>query len=306
MLKQDIEIVNKILTGRIQRDGEIFLTTKNDTMHGPYASYSLIYPYTNDILSEYENEVKGKNVLTVAGSGDQALMAVKNGAEQLQMFDINRLSKYYSNLKIAAVKALTYEQYVEFFNPKEDLFFSSYDKRTFEKILMKLPSHEAMFWHSIYNIYFCLYNYKLINECYSFDKSPLRYKDDYNKIKNNLKGCNILPFIETDLFYLDEKLEKNKFDSMIFSNITSYIEDSEIISLKELLGRLNNNLEEDGIIQTAHIVTNQCLNNGKDLIRRYDMGILSKGKFKKIYKADEKREYAKESNNTLTCFYKKR
>lgn len=302
MLKKDIEIINGILTDEIKRSGETFLIDETKSK-GPYSTYSLIYPYTNDVLKEYEKEVIGKKVLTVAGSGDQALMTIKNGAEQVQMFDINRFALYYSNLKLAAVKALTYEEYIEFFTPQEDLFFTNYDPKIFNKILNELSEKEASLWSNIYTPLFCFCNYKLINECYSFDKSPIRYEEDYNTIKKGMLNCEILPSIETDLFEICSKLNNIKFDSIIFSNITSHLHTNDKYKLSDLLKNIEFNLEYNGIIQIAHYVNYQELYNGKKL------SSLETTNFKKVFDRkhylEKEKTFFKDNEIAYTEFYKK-
>ncbi len=303
MIKKDIKVARNILTDTTQRDGEMFLT-KHDNVRGAYGTYSLIYPYTNDILSEYEKEVSGEKVLTVAASGDQALMAIKNGAKKLQMFDINVLAKYYANLKLASVKALEYNEYINFFKPDGDLFFTEYDIRMFDKILFKLSSDDAMFWDNVYNQLFCINNYKLINECYSFYKSPLRYKDDYNDIKNKIEDCEVLPFIESDLFNIKYKLGDERFDSIIFSNITACFQTAEMDKLSKLLLKLEDNLEDDGIIQIDHYVKKQFLCDESPLLRRHTL-VKTFNDFKNKYDLDKNKVYVKKTPSSYTAFYKK-
>src|SRR5574344_2777305 len=59
--------------------------------------------------------VKDKNVLTVTGSGDQILYSILLGARNVDNFDINFLSYYMLELKLAAIKVLDVKEYLNFF-----------------------------------------------------------------------------------------------------------------------------------------------------------------------------------------------
>jgi hypothetical protein len=59
--------------------------------------------------------VKGKRVLTVAGSGDFALIFLHGHCEALRIVDLSPYALFLSELKLRAVEALTYVEYCDLF-----------------------------------------------------------------------------------------------------------------------------------------------------------------------------------------------
>ena len=82
-----------------------------------FNKYSRVYRMTNENLNALNKiiDVKGKDVLTVCGSGDQYLNFILRGAENVDVFDINKLTEYYLILKITAILVLSLEDFKKFF-----------------------------------------------------------------------------------------------------------------------------------------------------------------------------------------------
>ena len=93
-----------------------------------YSEYSLICGCSNENQKAMADILgyKDKNILTVAGSGEQYFEAVYEGAKDITLYDINILSKLYVYLKIGAVKTLNYEDFINFIIPNisEDKYFN--------------------------------------------------------------------------------------------------------------------------------------------------------------------------------------
>lgn len=85
------------------------------------AKYEHVYSITNENLTAYQDLYNFSNarVLTVLGSGDQYLAALLYGAKDVEVFDANFLAWYFFNLKIAAIKVLSYEEFFHFFIESE-------------------------------------------------------------------------------------------------------------------------------------------------------------------------------------------
>ena len=82
--------------------------------------YSQIYILTNEnqeVLAN-PNFTNNKNILTVLGSGDQVLNLLLGNAKTITTFDKNILAKYYFDLKRALILTLDYQDYLNFFFPK--------------------------------------------------------------------------------------------------------------------------------------------------------------------------------------------
>ena len=78
--------------------------------------YSHLFFQSNDRLTDLfpKLDVYGKNVLTVLGSGDQALYFYKMGANCVDLFDINKLTFFYYYLRIWIIKYLN-KSYPDYF-----------------------------------------------------------------------------------------------------------------------------------------------------------------------------------------------
>ena len=78
--------------------------------------FNSIYPFTSENIAGYMKNLNltNKKVLTVTGSTDHILNAVLQGATDITSFDINPLTKPYMDLKISAVKNLSYEEFIQF------------------------------------------------------------------------------------------------------------------------------------------------------------------------------------------------
>lgn len=64
-----------------------------------------------------------QDCLMVTGSGDQILEAILHGAKNITSFDINRLAPYGLELKWAAIQALSYEEFLSFYQNKFPIYF---------------------------------------------------------------------------------------------------------------------------------------------------------------------------------------
>ena len=63
------------------------------------------YMFSNENINGFIKKISlnERQVLTVCSSGDQAFNLVLNGASKVDLFDINRFTKYYFYLKKAAI-----------------------------------------------------------------------------------------------------------------------------------------------------------------------------------------------------------
>lgn len=61
-------------------------------------------------------DINNGNVLTVCGSGDQVLSSILYGAKKVDTFDSNKLAYYNLKLKLAVLKTLEYEEFINFYS----------------------------------------------------------------------------------------------------------------------------------------------------------------------------------------------
>ncbi len=205
-------------------------------------SYDKIYPWTNECLSTYYDlyDLENKNALTVTSSSDHAMHAILAGCKSVDSFDKNKLSKYYADLKIALIKTLTYDEFMNFYKDKS--FFENLDLQT---LSYNLSDNTKEFWQEFYNNSKSKRRYKLFKNDGYVDpvKSDIKYldEDQYYKLKNNLYDANIT-YYDSDI----RTLEKNKLYDVIFlSNILDFYGTKE---RKSILNICSNLLNEEGII----------------------------------------------------------
>ena len=76
--------------------------------------FNSIYPFTSENIAGYMKylNLTGKKVITVTGSTDHILNVILQGAAEITTFDINPLTKPYMDLKISALKNLSYEDFI--------------------------------------------------------------------------------------------------------------------------------------------------------------------------------------------------
>ena len=97
---------------------------------------SFIYMKTNEMIQEYvQYLLHKKNILSVIGSGDQIINSLITKPEYIDCFDISIYPEYFLNLKLAAIKTLSKEEYLSLFfecalTSKDEY----YDDLYFEKI----------------------------------------------------------------------------------------------------------------------------------------------------------------------------
>ena len=251
---------------------------RNDEVSNcPFKQYSPFYRYTTENLDFYYQLFPSlKNYLTVAGSGDQVLNAISYGAKNIYAFDINCLCKYLLALKIAAIKRLSPQKFIKFFN--------DFSKRYFDKLVPALKEDDLKYWTSVFDNY----PREFIN-LFIFS-GPVISKRMISKVNTYLKGHNYymvrekvdntqVKFINSSLEELPSKLDNTKFNAISLSNIYDYLDFTTLPSTNRaqnflefirlnLLPRITNN----GMIMASylysfdrhsHKVLNEAL-DGKD------------------------------------------
>ena len=177
-----------------------------------YHDSSFMYITTNENINLYQKYLSNKNkILSVVSSGDQILNTILAGNYNIDAFDISRFPKYMCELKIAAIKNLTREEFINFFfevNRESEY----YDDIYYGKIRTSLDGQYKKFWDSLISFY------------------------DWNDIINSSlcssQTVSINSIIENNLYLQDNNYYKLK--SMIHNvNITYYTGDINDIVLKQ-------------------------------------------------------------------------
>lgn len=187
--------------------------------------FNSIYPFTSENIAGYMKklDLTGKKVITVTGSTDHILNAILQGSTKITTFDINPLTKLYMDLKISAVKNLSYEDFVQF------LLFEGKMSLNYNTILnLDMPNESKIFWlehlakfnnNGIELKKSSLFVTKYFNPYSKLHQNLYLSKNKYNLLKQRIKKTSIT-FVNANLN--DLRLDEN-FDYMFLSNISDYL-----------------------------------------------------------------------------------
>lgn len=197
--------------------------------------YSRIYQNTTENIKEYMPFLDGsyKRALLPTSSGDHQLEAILNGITEITCFDINRLSRYFTELKFAAIKNLSKKEFLNFMY--EDIF----NINVFNYLKDSLKEDVLIFWQelfkncSIENIVNNLFRYLGFHGTnksivgVDFSKycamNFTNYLEDnnYKFLQNRLENIKI-KYLEEDLANLANSLN-DKYDLINLTNIYEYV-----------------------------------------------------------------------------------
>ena len=202
------------------------------------ARFDSIYPFTTENIAGYMNDLDltGKRIITVTGSADHILNAILKGATDITTFDINPLTEKYMDLKISAIKKLSYNEFLNIF-----LFDDvNIDYNIITSLDMSLESKN--FWIKQLEtqnklLHSSLFNTKYYNPTSKLWQNIYLKEDNYNLLKTKLNNVNI-NFICASL--KDLELTQN-YDYMFLSNISDYLNlmftDDLLVSYKNLINK---------------------------------------------------------------------
>jgi len=188
-------------------------------------------------------------------------------------FDINRLAKYFTELKFAAVKGFTKQEFIHF------MYEDTFNREMYDYIKNNLDDNYRFFWNELFasfspnTIKRGLFrgvsikdnNGKIITQGLDYAKYSaenfIRYltDDNYRLVQDKLQVAKI-EYIDSDLFDLPSKLNK-KYDLINLSNIYEYINqyvfDNSAEEFSKVIRKLINNLNDNG-----KLVIDYCYERG--------------------------------------------
>lgn len=247
------------------RQVELYLASlgKLDTQ---FNAFGRLYSMTNENIYGFLSNLnlKDKEVLTVTGSGDQLINSYLLGAKNVTCFDSNPLTFINLKLKKAAIKSLSLDEFIDFFGMYGGDHKRKYlplDNRLFERISKDLDYETKELFDFIINrqqgiafddIYF---DFDRDIDVLKFVDGYLN-KDSFAYIKNILENKE-LSFINSNLNSLSTVLGDKKYDLILLSNISDYInkmyKKNSLAAYKDVLIRLTNNLNLGGIMQVGYL-----------------------------------------------------
>lgn len=229
MLKDDIVGTKKIILKQV--------LAKSTLPFGyPFSKYQKVYAKTNENIAGYldqENFQDKEKALSVLASGDHVFNLVLNGIQDIDTFDTNKLTYYFSlGLKRAAILKYDYKDYLLFLKKivnkdtsEEELIsviggllpYMSEDNATYWKEILEYNHRVQIEEKTNMNLFRLL----LINVSNSDIKnSYLQNQENYNKMRKNLAVADIR-FKCADCLGINDKY-KSKYDLILLSNIADY------------------------------------------------------------------------------------
>ncbi len=214
------------------------------------------YVFTNENVAGYVKKfnLQGKDVLTVAASGDHVFECLLAGAKSVETFDINANQRLVMELKSHMIKNLPYEHFMDFFFESKNLFNSKIIQPIFDTFSPKLQNYVPSFYkqrmNSPINSMFIDYDYIDIKNI-----SYLADKEKYNQLARIIP--NKIPFFNTEIHQIPY-LSKKCYDIILMSNIYDYLYKTEVIDPYNKLVRCYNlllrPLSEFNLKQNGYIV----------------------------------------------------
>lgn len=289
----------------IQKDAELFLNKNNDSNSSNETRIGPVYLFTNDDINFIlKNSNLSGNVLTVTSSADYALNAILLGAKHIQMFDINRITKYFSEFKITAIKTLSHDEFLKLYNIKQvrnNKFKYKYlnqriDNDLAHKVCEHIDSEYRLFFDILLENNF--FKKEIQQEYYYTNAFPENnmylYKKNYYLLKSLLKTVQFNDYIDCDIFNLKEKIGKEVYSTILFSNITSYFNYLENQQFLIELQKLEENLTLDGLIQIGYGYLN------------FDLGEYGLRPFsRQVYRENTNKILEKTKDDFVTSYYHK-
>jgi len=236
MVKEDSILAQKIVS-----------LSKNTYGNSLFHKNSPIYIKSNERIELYQKYLNNKkDVLSVIASSDQIINMILNNTKNIDAFDISIFPKYYLYLKLAGIKALSLDDYIDFFY-KMNNNAEIYDDMYFYSIRNYLNDTYKEFWDSLINFFDWneitsspLFSSEFLSISDVIKQNEYLKKDKYNLLKNIDININIY---DGDILKLNTF--NKSYDLIYLSNIIYYV---DINKYKELLN--NFKLNKNGIILT--------------------------------------------------------
>lgn len=243
-----------------------------------FTKYQKGYYWTNENIDYYLgmfNLESKNNALAVASTGDHAFNLVANGIDNIDTFDINRLTEYLVlGLKRTMIAVYNYYEFLAMQNHMANPEISLEELTDIiSSLTYHMDSKYRIFWQSIID-----YNYKLQKKygtnlnlihmlyigvfartCHLNNNTYLYDEYVYEDFRSKLGNANIT-FKGTDALDLAKEFKGKKYDVIMLSNILDYANTRwgnnwGINELEAYIKSLEGISNEDAIIFVKYIIS---------------------------------------------------
>ena len=260
----------------------INIIERGDSYNDNGLVFSQAYFVTNEDIDKYISKlnIKDKNVLTVAGSGDHIFYSALYGAKSIDAFDMNKMTYYIYELRKAAIIGLSIEEYLNYYPTNIssiDNFKNFFDIKLYNKFRNNLSKEAQYFWDYIYDYYYLYTNGKFgITISYlcvypyiqTYNDSCFYSKEKYELLKEKLCDINVNYYhSNTDLPQVIKK-RKGYYDSVILSNIFDWLsEDDNILAQDFFYDNIDCLLKDNSISMVYYDIYNSQYFKSMDSIK---------------------------------------
>ncbi len=197
-----------------------------------------------------ELDVNKEKSLVVCGSGDPGLEVAYQDFSQITCFDINLFARHMLHVKLAAIKALNYQEFCE-------LFQTSLTKEWLDKISPYLPDATFLFFDNLFQLNssklpnLFTHNYSK-HALYFFRKCQQNFsvynEQEFSKLKSCLQTKKF-QFLPLDIFQ-KEKVNSclEKYDFIYLSNILFFASMPVADFMKNIFPIFYQSLRDDGVL----------------------------------------------------------
>ena len=206
-----------------------------------FSDHTPVYEYTTeDIGNSIGNYTYNDRILTVLSSGDHVFNYLLRGAENIEAFDLNVITKYYYKLKRAIIEKLSFEEFL-----KETSNLVPYGLAHLDEL--NLDEETYTFWN--------FYRDNQPEDRYErallkvFPSGSKRYNlyfnaDSYKRLQDILRSGINIPFHHANTLNLHKSIA-GEFSEINLSSIYSLIPKKDI---PKVIRKLKPHLTEDGQI----------------------------------------------------------
>ena len=195
-------------------------------LHGEYShAYAVTNENISDVWDFFEVDDKMK-LLSVLSSGDQILDMILKGIKNVDTFDRNRITEYYTlGFKKTAIECLDYYQFIEMFNYSKN----GHNFEMENYVISCAPEEYQKFWQELFyslkqrgikdGSVFDFTRGDIMDALLNNRCNYLKTEENYINLQQRLKDANIT-FKYNDITQIP--LNYGKYDLIFLSNILDY------------------------------------------------------------------------------------
>lgn len=233
----------------------------------PYVDRQKIYLFSNEAQKEVLEGVShnASRILTILGGGDYVIGAFANGASSVVGIDLNMYANYFSQLKVASVRKLDYEDFLVFWKKEKGGFVNDnkirgslkaqFSMDTYDFLRGEIKSGARNFFDELFQ-----WSYQstrgpvpVANDLFYGDIDPeefafipyLSSKKEYLKAQKKLNELRELP-LQTKVDSICSVSLEDEFDIINLSNMIDLRTD--ISELEKMLEKFRNVIRTNGSV----------------------------------------------------------